>query len=77
MGVVGIAAAAFLDSDVLMVDYEEQVIELCQKNIETNIELYEKDRIPKVQYLDWNKPDNFDFDQFYDVIIGCVATFIR
>ena len=71
MGVVGISAAAFLDSDVLMIDYSEEVIELCQKNIEVNIDLYEKDRIPKIQFLDWNRPDNFDFDQHYDVVIGC------
>lgn len=71
MGVVGIAAAAFLECDVLMVDYLEPVIELCQKNIETNMDMYASDRVPKVQFLDWNKPDNFDFDQTYEIIIGC------
>lgn len=71
MGVVGIAAAAFLECDVLMVDYLEPVIELCQKNIETNMDMYAADRVPKVQFLDWNKPDNFDFDQTYEIIIGC------
>lgn len=71
MGVVGISAAAFLDADVLMLDYLEPVIELCQKNIEANQEAFVEDRIPKVQYLDWNRPDNFDFDQHYDLIVGC------
>jgi predicted nicotinamide N-methyase len=71
MGVVGISAAAFLDADVLMLDYLEPVIELCQKNIEVNQEAFIEDRIPKVQFLDWNRPDNFDFDQHYDLIVGC------
>ena len=71
MGVVGIAASAFLDCEVMMLDYQERVIELCQKNTDLNISQFEPDRIPKVQFLDWNKPDNFDFDQVFDVLIGC------
>jgi len=70
MGVVGIATSAFLKCPTLMVDYQPKVLDLCKKNVQANISLYPNNP-PRVQLLDWNTPDSFDFTVPYDLVIGC------
>jgi predicted nicotinamide N-methyase len=54
VGVVGISAAAFLRADVVMLDYQEAVLGLCQKNIEATRQSFGQNCLPEVRFLDWN-----------------------